>query len=123
MSEETIKEISEICDWVKATLIQRNKTYGDSFMSPINIYARVTPLQSMEVMNDIKLSRLANGAEAVSQIDTVLDVMGYAVLLIRVIREVEKLPKEQRKEIEDMSKKIRGMQEELVNMHKKYGVM
>ena len=87
MSEESIKQISKICDEVKATLIERNKQYGDSFRHPINIFARMSALDSMLGMIDIKLSRLKQGTKAVNQRDTVIDVMGYCALLLILMDE------------------------------------
>ena len=77
--------IEAACDEIKALLIAKNKSYGNSFAEPANVFAKgLTPEQQLFVRIDDKINRIAKGAEYADE-DTVLDLVGYLILL-RVLR-------------------------------------
>lgn len=73
------KEIAEICDAVKAMLLEKNRAYGDSALDPVRIFSKADPVEQIHVRIDDKLSRLARGTAAGE--DVINDLLGYFVLL------------------------------------------
>lgn len=61
-------------------LVDKNISYGSSFDTPINVFSKVTSEEQLYVRIDDKLNRIKNGKEYASE-DTVLDLIGYLVLL------------------------------------------
>lgn len=86
MSQQTQQLISDVCDTVKALLIEKNQAYGDSAIEPLNIAAAGSALDLIAIRVDDKLSRLKNGGGLVKAFsaggseDTVLDLIGYLIL-------------------------------------------
>ncbi len=74
-----------VCDAVRDLLIQKNKSYGDSAISPLRIFSKASPEEAILVRIDDKLSRIAKGSSLGE--DVILDLIGYLVLL-RVSRMV-----------------------------------
>lgn len=75
--------IAEECDALKTMLLQKNEAYGNAAFDPLRIFSKASPEEQLLVRLDDKLSRLARGSDAGE--DTVLDLLGYLVLL-RVAR-------------------------------------
>jgi hypothetical protein len=77
MSREKIKatllEIEEI-------LLEKNAAYGDSALNPVRIFSKSNNVEQLLVRIDDKLSRVVRGSEIVGD-DTILDLIGYLVLL------------------------------------------
>jgi len=70
------KELSNIRD----LLITKNKSYGNSALEPINIFSKQGSQEQIKVRIDDKLNRLKKGNGLFNE-DTVLDLIGYLVLL------------------------------------------
>ena len=62
------------------TLVAKNRAYGDSARRPVRVFSSASPVEQIRVRLDDKLSRIERGDDAGE--DTVLDLMGYLVLLI-----------------------------------------
>ena len=71
------------CQDLAVMLAQKNRDYGNSALDPMRVFSRAAPIEQLLVRIDDKLSRLARGSVAGE--DTVLDLIGYLVLL-RVVR-------------------------------------
>jgi len=71
--------ISEECDAIKAMLLEKNAAYGNSALDPLRIFSKASPLESIRVRIDDKLSRLSRGSDVGE--DTILDLIGYLILL------------------------------------------
>lgn len=72
--------IEQECDAIKALLLGKNKAYGNSALDPVRIFAKDLDAEAqIRVRLDDKLSRLSRGADAGE--DTVLDLIGYLILL------------------------------------------
>ena len=71
--------IARVCDEVKAVLLEKNRTYGNSALDPLRIFSRAGPVEQLNVRIDDKLSRVARGHEHGGD-DTELDLLGYLVL-------------------------------------------
>jgi chromosome condensin MukBEF complex kleisin-like MukF subunit len=76
----TAERISIVCDEVKAMLLQKNAAYGDSALQPLRVFSRADAQEQLLVRIDDKLSRIARGHEFEND-DTVLDLIGYLILL------------------------------------------
>jgi len=68
--------LKEIGDLLK----RKNAAYGNSALDPIRCFSKVPPSEQLRVRIDDKLSRLMRG-KASDDEDTVLDLIGYLVLL------------------------------------------
>jgi hypothetical protein len=61
-------------------LIEKNISYGSSFDKPIGVFSKQKPLEQLFVRIDDKLNRIKHGKNYASE-DTILDLIGYLVLL------------------------------------------
>lgn len=80
MSEQTQSEIAWVCDGIKAMLIQKNKSYGDSALNPVRIFSKADNTEQLAIRIDDKLSRVARGHEYVGDND-IDDLIGYLILM------------------------------------------
>lgn len=76
---EVRKAIGEVCDELRALLLRKNESYGNSALEPVRIFSKADPVEQLRVRIDDKLSRLAKGDDAGE--DTEFDLLGYLVLL------------------------------------------
>ena len=60
-------------------LLEKNISYGNSALEPINIFSKLDAQEQLNVRMDDKISRLAKGQEFGTE-DTKLDLLGYLVL-------------------------------------------
>ena len=72
--------IVRVCDSIKSLLLEKNTSYGNSAMDPINIFSKLDASEALKVRIDDKLRRIRNGAEYRTE-DTEQDIIGYLVLL------------------------------------------
>ena len=79
--KEFEKQVRNICDKVANMLIEKNKSYGNSALEPINCFYKGDAGTSIKVRIDDKLSRIMRGKEFQGD-DTVKDLIGYLVLLL-----------------------------------------
>jgi hypothetical protein len=86
MSSETQFAISQVCDEIKEMLIAKNKSYGDSALNPVRIFATSDSVEQLHVRIDDKLSRITRGGAYVGDND-LDDLIGYLVLL-KIAREL-----------------------------------
>lgn len=73
--------IAEACDEIKAMLLEKNESYGDSALKPTRIFSRATTVQGLCTRIDDKLSRIMRGNTAIFAENDVDDLIGYLVLL------------------------------------------
>ena len=76
----TAERIAAECDAIKTLLLDKNTRYGDSATNPVRIFSHADATEQLRVRIDDKLSRLARGTPN-HQEDTVLDLIGYLILL------------------------------------------
>ena len=74
------RKILDECLDIAKLLISKNVSYGNSYSNPINIFSKSTPKEQIYIRIDDKLNRVHKGKEYASE-DTVLDLIGYLVLL------------------------------------------
>jgi hypothetical protein len=78
--ETLIGELNEIRDM----LCEKNAAYGNSALDPVRVFSKADATEQLKVRIDDKISRLKRGHEIGE--DTVLDLIGYLVLLRMAMR-------------------------------------
>lgn len=105
--ESAQKLIAEECDRMKAMLLEKNSSYGNSSLEPIGIFASKDPMPNINSRLDDKLSRIARGhaftGEGENEDMEVAerDIIGYLILK-RVARKFKKLYPELYPQFADM---------------------
>lgn len=79
MSEETEKKIEIVCQSLADFLITKNKNYGDSALSPINLFSKLNAEGALMVRLDDKMSRIQNSSDL--RKNDLIDAMGYMILV------------------------------------------
>lgn len=74
-------QVNEVLNEIENTLIQKNKTYGNSALEPTRIFSKADAVEQLKVRIDDKLSRIQRGKEGLDDEDTILDLIGYLVIL------------------------------------------
>lgn len=80
MSEKTQKAIEKVCQGLADFLIEKNRKYGDSALSPVNIFSKATPEDGLLVRTDDKIKRIMN-SDKLRKNDCV-DLCGYLILVM-----------------------------------------
>ena len=81
MGKETEDQIDLVMREIKDMLIAKNKAYGDSALDPVRVFSKHNAIEQIYVRIDDKLSRVQRGHEYPGD-DTILDLVGYLVLLL-----------------------------------------
>ena len=66
---------------MKELLLSKNKKYGDSALEPVRVFSQDHQIAQLKVRIDDKLSRIRNTGTISADEDTLMDLMGYLVLL------------------------------------------
>ncbi len=74
------QEVSVVLKQLNRMLLEKNRKYGDSALTPKRIFSRASAIEQIKIRIDDKLSRLAN-EQADEDEDVVWDLLGYLVLL------------------------------------------
>lgn len=78
---ESQKEIGEIVDGIKETLLTKNARYGNSILSPLRIFSKKEPTETdIPARLDDKLSRIKNSPQL--RVNDIVDLIGYSILLL-----------------------------------------
>lgn len=72
--------IANQCDQLKDTLLEKNRKYGNSALSPVRLFSKADPVEQIRVRIDDKLSRLQSSHLDDTE-DTEMDLAGDLVLL------------------------------------------
>jgi len=75
-------KIIQVTDGIKEMLLQKNKAYGNSALSPVNIFSKHEARDSICARIDDKLARISNSGITDETEDTLHDLCGYLILLI-----------------------------------------
>ena len=73
--------ISKITLSLLEMLLEKNISYGDSALKPINIFSQANPYNQLKVRIDDKLNRIMNKQKFAGD-DDVRDLVGYLILLL-----------------------------------------
>ena len=78
-TEEKIrKKMEEITNM----MLEKNKAYGDSALSPLGVFSRACAEDAIKIRLDDKLARIRNRGITPDTEDTLLDATAYMVLLL-----------------------------------------
>lgn len=75
----TQDKIKTVCDELSYFLVEKNKNYGNSVISPLNIFSGKTEPLGLGVRIDDKLSRILNSTDL--RKNDVCDLLGYLTIL------------------------------------------
>ena len=76
-----VRDVKSVCNELTSLLTEKNKRYGNAALNPARIFSKATSHEQLLVRIDDKLNRIKNwGASDIDE-DTLLDLMGYLVLL------------------------------------------
>ena len=73
--------ITNKCNELKWMLIEKNRKYGNSALSPIRVFSRANSEEQILVRLDDKLNRIRNRQNDDDE-DVIMDLAGYLVLLM-----------------------------------------
>lgn len=76
---KTQEFIRHECDTIRDMLVEKNRRYGNSALSPIRVFSKADPLEQIRVRIDDKLNRIVNRQDDDTE-DAELDLIGYLVL-------------------------------------------
>lgn len=76
------EKIREVSGKVYKMLIEKNNAYGNSALTPVNIFAKGNAVEGLSARIDDKLSRIKNRGLSDETEDTLFDLCGYFILLI-----------------------------------------
>ena len=76
------EKIIEITDSMKDLLLYKNEKYGDSALSPKNIFYKGESTNSILIRLDDKIGRIKNNPDLVPRVNDVCDIIGYCILLL-----------------------------------------
>lgn len=76
------EKIIEISDSMKDLLLYKNEKYGDSALSPNNIFYKGDSTNSLLIRLDDKIGRIKNNIDSKPRVNDVCDIIGYCVLLL-----------------------------------------
>lgn len=71
--------IAEVCDEIKAILLEKNRKYGDAALNPRQVFSRSDVLEGIRIRMDDKINRIAN-QQVDEDEDVIGDLLGYLVL-------------------------------------------
>jgi hypothetical protein len=79
---DTQADISLVCNQIKELLLEKNRKYGDSALTPSRIFSKADSIEQLLVRIDDKLNRIQKGAGLLAtDEDIIQDLIGYLVLL------------------------------------------
>ena len=76
------EKIIEITDSMKDLLLYKNEKYGDSALSPNNIFYKGDSTNSILIRLDDKIGRIKNNPDSTPRVNDVCDIIGYCILLL-----------------------------------------
>ena len=84
--DESIKAAHDVLDELKDLLAKKNKAYGNSALSDVNLFCNLSSIQLLQGQIEHKLRRLkALGIDGDTE-DTLLDLLGYLTLFMVAVR-------------------------------------
>lgn len=80
MGLTTAQKIQQVGNEVVDMLIEKNRRYGDSALSPLGVFSKDSASTSIRIRIDDKLARMRAAVPGEDE-DIVLDLIGYLMLL------------------------------------------
>jgi len=78
---ETQKSIALVFDGMREVVLEKNRRYGDSALSPLGCFSKLSADESIRIRLDDKLKRISNAQTADLRKNDVADIIGYLSLL------------------------------------------
>jgi len=78
---DTLLEVEYLLSELQDLLEEKNKAYGDSALNPIRLFSKISAAESLRIRIDDKLSRIKNKGITPDTEDSLMDLIGYLVLL------------------------------------------
>ena len=72
-------DLSVVMARIEGMLVSKNRKYGDAALNPANTFARVDPIELINVRLDDKLSRIRNRQDDEDE-DVEIDLIGYLII-------------------------------------------
>lgn len=69
------------CDELKSLLLEKNRKYGNSALSPLRVFSKADAVEQILVRIDDKLNRIKNRQNDEDE-DVIMDLAGYLILLM-----------------------------------------
>jgi len=88
----TVEGIQQVLSTLETLLVQKNQAYGDSALAPVRIFSQAGVVEGLLTRIDDKLGRIRHRGFHASDEDTLLDLMGYLVLLSVALKQREREP-------------------------------
>ncbi|WP_024276008.1 hypothetical protein [Hyphomicrobium sp. 802] len=73
-------QLDKTLEKLRALLIEKNRSYGNSALDPVRLFAKTDAVEQLRVRIDDKISRLVRGLEFMGE-NTPTDFLGYLILL------------------------------------------
>ncbi len=77
---DTQEKIAAVFDSLRELVLEKNRRYGDSALSPKQVFSKIDPSEAIKIRIDDKLSRIRNSHGVIRKND-VADLIGYLALL------------------------------------------
>lgn len=81
MKQKTSTKIARECEDIKVLLLEKNEKYGDSALTPIQVFSKLDSEEALCARIDDKMSRINNSGLNGDTEDTLNDLIGYLILL------------------------------------------
>tara|TARA_Y100001938_G_scaffold116446_1_gene160387 strand:- start:313 stop:588 length:276 start_codon:yes stop_codon:yes gene_type:complete len=78
---KTSTKIAKECEMIRDLLLEKNTKYGDSALTPIQVFSKLNSEEAICARIDDKMSRIMNSGINSDTADTIDDLIGYLILL------------------------------------------
>ena len=79
LTTPTQLKIIQMLDRIESLLIEKNRKYGDSALTPTRVFSQASTIEQLKVRIDDKLSRIRSNQYDEDE-DVIIDLIGYLVL-------------------------------------------
>lgn len=84
--DESIKDAHAVLDELKDLLAKKNKAYGNSALSDVNLFCNLSSIQLLQGQIEHKLRRLKALGVTGDTEDTLMDLLGYLTLFMVAVK-------------------------------------
>lgn len=82
-----VERIHQALARIETLLVEKNAAYGNSALDPVRVFSKASALEGLFTRTDDKLSRIRHRGLRSSDEDTLLDLIGYLVLIYIALEE------------------------------------
>jgi hypothetical protein len=77
----TQEKIAQVFDGMRELVLEKNRRYGDSALSPLGCFSKLSAEEAIRIRLDDKLKRISNSPAGEIRKNDVSDIIGYLALL------------------------------------------